>query len=683
MESDDERGHADEQSDVSSSEGGLDDSTGCWHRVCNLGAVGGRQLLRNRARRHTHSEAIVGRWRPRPPAQFELDETIFELHARLSRLVNHADGERENEAGSYCQSGDDEDEGQHWQELNAAMRRMRDRQRLEMQNEGPLGCSEGHAPHVDEDARQSDVQPTWLAPSLRVAIGSLSILDNEGSHRVVDLAEVRAWHFESLQSTAAGVGAADGSHGDRLSVFPQQGSSESSSPGSPCEDDYDCSSYGTSRYAEWSSGMASSPGEVSDTFFDMGEIVHFLWEGDGPYPPFEGILPWSPILDSSDQSRRILAVYTGMGQSTACASDKSGRCRPCLYMSASEDFRGEDMVFFVKLHMLRCPTGSVCLQAASGIDIAWSTAFRACACLSVKMAIYGCWFIGLGHDHAMSGCVVRGMPVTSCSRFANDHLIVDMCIVCGVASAFLGLFCFVSQGSALLVHMLCFRCMYGLRGRSVSVWGMWMRRISSVKIKLVDVRGLMNGIMVMCVPRSFLLVGGQDTHEDVLSKFVFRVFHARGRCHHVQHDLLTPWWGLDLSCGATCSDFRVHKVCADGRCMYRSLAVGLGLLETQWRVPLVAILTFLQSERARELSLTDDIREWAILSARMAMREGVLHEKYWPTEPHLAAFARARECHVRVWNEGQSVGHEWLHYGDVGQCVSITQWSDRAYILSS
>eukprot|EP00971_Amphidinium_carterae_P264432 5245694-Amphidinium_carterae.1 len=75
--------------------------------------------------------------------------------------------------------------------------------------------------------------------------------------------------------------------------------------------------------------------------------------------------------------------------------------------------------------------------------------------------------------------------------------------------------------------------------------------------------------------------------------------------------------------------------------------------------------------RAQELSLTDDIREWAILSARMAMREGVLHEKYWPMEPHLAAFARARECHVRVWNEGQSVGHEWLHYGDVGQCVSI------------
>eukprot|EP00971_Amphidinium_carterae_P063708 1260865-Amphidinium_carterae.1 len=289
MESDDDRGHMDGESTGSSSEGGVDDSTGCRRIVRNIGAVGGLRVLRNRARRHqTHHEGILGRWRPRPPAHFELDELILDLHARLSRIANNADEEQDHEDDLISQ-GEDDGEEHHWHELNAAMRRLRDRQRLENLSEGTGSCLDGRAPHEDEGSHPNGDQHAWLEPSLRNAISNLDGHSCDVGHRVVDLADVRAWHFENLQASAVADGSNVGCAGDGLSTHPLHGSSDDSSPGSQKDetwpDDYDCCSYGTSRYAEWSSSVASSPGEVSDTFFDVGEVAHFLWEGDGPYPP--------------------------------------------------------------------------------------------------------------------------------------------------------------------------------------------------------------------------------------------------------------------------------------------------------------------------------------------------------------------------------------------------------------
>eukprot|EP00971_Amphidinium_carterae_P335001 6470630-Amphidinium_carterae.1 len=102
------------------------------------------------------------------------------------------------------------------------------------------------------------------------------------------------------------------------------------------------------------------------------------------------------------------------------------------------------------------------------------------------------------------------------------------------------------------------------------------------------------------------------------------------------------------------------------------MAVGLGLGEDQWRVPVCDILRFLQSERVGTLAMTEQMKLNATTAARMAMRNGVLHEDYWPTEPHLAAFAQARSCVVRVWSAGQKPGHEWLLYGDEGQCITLS-----------
>eukprot|EP00971_Amphidinium_carterae_P349077 6490836-Amphidinium_carterae.1 len=128
----------------------------------------------------------------------------------------------------------------------------------------------------------------------------------------------------------------------------------------------------------------------------------------------------------------------------------------------------------------------------------------------------------------------------------------------------------------------------------------------------------------------------------------------------------------DWSAGGTdAHGLEVAKVKADGRCMYRSIAVGQGLDEGRWREVVIDLLAHMQSNRWQG-GMSTEIANHAIVCARMALRHGRLAPTFWPTEPHLHAYAQAKGVYLRVWNEKADRGKQWHAYGDEGTCISIT-----------
>eukprot|EP00971_Amphidinium_carterae_P186531 3702970-Amphidinium_carterae.2 len=124
------------------------------------------------------------------------------------------------------------------------------------------------------------------------------------------------------------------------------------------------------------------------------------------------------------------------------------------------------------------------------------------------------------------------------------------------------------------------------------------------------------------------------------------------------------WWG---SCGASGHGMNVRKVSADGRCMYRSIAVSQGMNENQWRAVVVDILEHMQSG-GWDATVPNDICEHAVVCARRALRHGELPRPFWPTEPHLH---KPKESTCASGMKPLALAKQWHAYGDEGACLSI------------
>eukprot|EP00971_Amphidinium_carterae_P282619 5610666-Amphidinium_carterae.4 len=342
-------------------------------------------------------------------------------------------------------------------------------------------------------------------------------------------------------------------HVHGVSCAPTNGASPPSTLGSPSdeiwEDNYDCSSYGDSRYAQWSSSIASTPG-VAEGRPAEWYIIYIcnVWNGDGPYR-----WTWSPAEDTGSESGRDCAEKDVASSGDRCA-----------------------MRDVFPLRYDKCDRGDEC------------------------------------------GFVLTGCMVGNCTRQAT--------IVSGVGH--------------------CLIAMKSKRDSVICVELEWTHNDCKVCCGMVST--VAAWVVVFLVSYSVIkhvcICDGCYGKGDV-----YQQWHVGGTTGH----------GLTAS-----------NVVADGRCMYRSIAVSQGLDEGRWKEVVADMLEHMQSGRW-DAVMTPEISEHAIVCARRVLRHGTLPIPFWPTEPHLHAYAQAKGVYLRVWNDAAGTGKQWHTYGEEGSCVSL------------
>eukprot|EP00971_Amphidinium_carterae_P117779 2332947-Amphidinium_carterae.2 len=533
------------EDDDGTSEVGIDDDTGEIHAVNGLNILAGLMQQRRREREQAErGDAPPGRWRHnvgRAPAEHRtLDSRT--LHQRLSARLRQA-----------------------------------------IEDAPEVGAE-------SDGAHQSDPEAEWLAPGIREALCRLQAVMREealeGEHEqrhVCALADIHVCHF----SGAAGVLQIGESyaHIHGVSCAPTAGTSLTSTPGSigeVWEYDYDCSSYGDSRYAEWSSSIASTPGDGMDSRPVEWYARCNVWNGVGAYR-----WTWSPTDESDSESDcNVEKKVTGM-------IDVVRMISPILARNAICD----------------------CI-----VSVDLCQYWLLCACvLQAK-------------PHRGVGTLGAAGPHDDCPRHEEHGCCLErsrLCIVCDTHDGF-GT---VTDGFCCLVVS----CNYSMRCDDTGNVGPCEDYGEHTLV-----RSMFNDVHVH-VP--------SETHETC------------GDCGCVKGrmdcDTINQW----CVGGTAGHGLAVKKVSDDGRCMYRSIAVSQGFDESRWKEVVADMLNHMQGG-TWDAAMTAGIAE-------RALRHGALPSAYWPTEPHLHAYAQAKGMYLRVWNAAADEGKQWHSYGDEGKCVSL------------
>eukprot|EP00971_Amphidinium_carterae_P192870 3827326-Amphidinium_carterae.1 len=527
----------------SPSEVGVDDDSGATHAVHDTRILNRiLQMQRREREQAVQAAAVPGRWRPNvrsASTQHGVLDYVTLCH-RLDAVVNT--------------------------------------QGLRHEDDAALSSDENAAERQCEDGESE-----WLTPDVREALVRLQAIMREeaatgGSNQgqVCALADIHVCPLPGVQRLLLNGDPFALIHG--VSCAATDGTSVDSTPGSigeVWEYDYDCSSYGDSRYAEWSSSIASTPGDECDTRPIEWYTRLNVWKGDGAYR-----WTWSPADDSD---------------------------------SGLDDVN-EKQAF--GCNELDC-------VAAFNVLIAVVTA-----------SDYGCGLAGVLRERAWQAAYARHQDV--------EALVDSSCRRGGLACDF------------------DFRLRIGLC-HEVLVMSLesFVRLLGQFECGFRAICCVTNG----CGFRGN--VGGQFALV-LLGSEPCSFMSSVATCGVIRCDETYVW-----CTGATSEHgLKVAKVEADGRCMYRSIAVSQGLDESRWKEVVADMLEHMQSERW-VADLTTEIAHHAIVCARRALRHGALPPSFWPTEPHLHAYAQAKGMYLRVWNEKADKGKQWHAYGDEGMCVSI------------
>eukprot|EP00971_Amphidinium_carterae_P129927 2573829-Amphidinium_carterae.2 len=366
-----------------------------------------------------------------------------------------------------------------------------------------------------------------------------------------------------------------------VSCAATAGTSLASTPGSTgevWEYDYDCSSYGDSRYAEWSSSIASTPGDDDDSRPPDWYTRCNVWKGEGAYR-----WTWSPA-DDSDSGKDNVAEKREVPLAA---------------------------LVLVAVLLLMCVDACLVVCARGACHVSMMRNYQACSARVPRAAHLQCGGIYCQSARCLSSI---------CRRVWQVRVL--------------------AFGTSNISH----ECLYDCRWECCSYCHVCFD----------------GGIL------RFWSVVGMISASAYFGCFCVYGYTCACAWDNAVCDATTGW----IAGGSAEHGLKVIKVEADGRCMYRSIAVSQGLDESRWKEVVSDILEHMQSGKWNA-SMTSEITEHAIVCARRALRHGALKCSFWPTEPHLHAYAQAKGVYLRVWNEKADKGKQWHAYGEEGSCVSL------------